>query len=441
MNTKRTFLSTLYSELLTLPFLVLLFIIVISFKYNLWLMFDGAGFHFRSFFVGQINNPLDFTRYASVFVGEAFTLLYVNFGGINFKISSLLYNFGHTHHIIYPFLVLVYIKWKQPKRDKWIRVSMYIYTLSLISYRSLMLYFHISELHFAHTLTWTSIFLFQSNQLRPMWTISVLSLFTYPIHLFTHSFLLLKLLLQKTNIKYQVFFVLLIVFGLGCLSYYLHFFSESGDGIGAVLKNIPKQKTLYLNIGAMLLLFLLRPAFLPVLVLFAAGFAYYFISGPHFSPWHLYDGRIYATLLVIAFQFFYVLLVPSIGEDKLLVFLKPRYAACMTYFLIVTSYQCYKLQVFEEKMIKTLTAKSRNIPYYDVSSLIGENYELYANGWCSSAYSMSLQILESQPVISVIGNFRRESSFIESWGQEKFLKELKKRNIDYVPDLNIFISN
>lgn len=154
MNTNKTFIRTLYSELFTLPSLVLIYILVISFKFDLWLMFDGAGFHFHNFFIKQINNTLDFTRYASVFVGEGLTLLYVNFGGTDFKTSSLLYSFGHTHHIIYPFLVLVYIKWKQPERAKWVKLSLYIYTLSLISYRSLMLYFHVNELHFAHTLTW-----------------------------------------------------------------------------------------------------------------------------------------------------------------------------------------------------------------------------------------------------------------------------------------------
>jgi hypothetical protein len=450
MIPKPSFFRTLCSEILSIPFLAIAFIIAISFRYDFWLMYNGAASHLYLFLTGQGNSISDFMQYASVFVSEVLSLTYLNFGGTSFKVSAFLYNFGHTHHVIYPFFLLVYLKWKRPELSSWIQSSMYFYAFSLIFYRSFMLYYHISELHIAHTLTWILLFLFQSTQeaqpdnkkmiLNSLWITSLLSLFTYPIHLFTHLFILTRLFLLKNNIRLQIFYGLLILTSLACFLYYTHLISNSYPIFYIAFRNLPMNNTLHFGLAAISLIFILNTSLFPLTFVVASGVAFLYLTGTYFSPWHFYAGRIFAIIIVIILQGLYFFVLPRFGSEAFLKFFKPRFLASLTYIFIVMLYHCHKLDTIQNKVFSMLTSSSRNIPFSDVGYHIHENFRVNSGGWSSVAYSMSLQMLKNKPVLSVIENAqgRAEIHLIDSWGQEKFFKELDKRNIEHTLNLRFF---
>lgn len=445
MTPKPTFFRTLLSEIFTAPVLAIAFFLAISFIYDLWLMFDGASYHLNIFLTNQINDITDYTRYASVFVAESLSFIYLALGGLSFKTSAFLYNLGHTHHVIYPFLLLVYLKWKKPELSNWIKSSMYFYAFSLIFYRSLMLYFHVSELHLTHTLTWISIILFQGTQIdqtarNSLWAISLLSLLSYPIHLFTHFFILTRLFLIKKNIRLQFFFAFLVISGSASLYYYFQIFPVNQFPIKFALRNFSYNINLHFNLSAVILIFVLNSSLFPVIFVVAAGIALITVTGHYYAPWNFYDGRVYAAIAIILVQGIYLFVLPRFSYEAFLNFIKPRFLAILTYFFIVTLYHCHKLDSHQNKVFKMLTYTSRNIPYADAGYHIQESYRLYASVWSSRAYSISLQLLNDKPVLSVIGNFPNilSSDLIERWGQEKFLKEMGQKNIIYSSSLDLF---
>jgi hypothetical protein len=311
-----------------------------------------------------------------------------------------------------------------------------------------------SEIHFAHTLTWISIFLYRLRFMGigklklekvMLWFTSLLSLFTYPITIFTNLSMIADLSLpNKNGVNGNVarrwwilFFAMMTIGGLYLLNRYLNMYS--GIGSPPSLAHFEHNKTIQMHFVALSIFFFFIPLFnwqryITPFVLFTI----FFLLNIH-AAWHTFDGRVYATALLILIQFFYLVILPRMEMPDFFDQFKLRVLPLLTYLLLIFSYQSYRAKKFEDNVLKMLKEQKRSINYDEVTKLIGENYHFYAKGWSSRCYSLSLQLMNDLPVVSLIANDKNVygRDIVDILGKERFIELVESNGYTIAKELEI----